>query len=254
MPASNLKKLIQQRRNRESIYSTAEFWDGKAEEMQGDAVSMWRNNHLNHLYQEEQASLIREAFPDVSGLRILDIGCGTGRLSRWFASQGAQVTGVDFSEKALQIARAQTADSNVRYIHLSMFELEYAEEYDAAFSWGSMTIACKEASELADVMHRVHSALVPGGRLLLLEPVHKGFLHRVLNMGTGDFLREMKRAGFDVEWLKNLHFWPARILLAYISWPAWLTRAVYHFGQRLMLLPFFGRMGDYKAISAKRPA
>ena len=35
--------------------------------------------------------------PDVSGDRVLDIGCGQGRMSRYLAGLGAHVTGVDVS-------------------------------------------------------------------------------------------------------------------------------------------------------------
>jgi ubiquinone/menaquinone biosynthesis C-methylase UbiE len=41
---------------------------------------------------------------NVQGLRILDAGCGTGYLARKLANQGAAVTGIDISEKMIEIA------------------------------------------------------------------------------------------------------------------------------------------------------
>jgi 2-polyprenyl-3-methyl-5-hydroxy-6-metoxy-1,4-benzoquinol methylase len=49
--------------------------------------------------------------PAVAGLRVLDIACGQGRMSRYLALQGAEVTGVDISAAMLSRARAAGPDS-----------------------------------------------------------------------------------------------------------------------------------------------
>ncbi len=43
---------------------------------------------------------------DVNGLDVLDAGCGTGYLTRKLRERGANVVGIDFSEKMIEIARA----------------------------------------------------------------------------------------------------------------------------------------------------
>jgi len=43
--------------------------------------------------------------PAVTGDRVLDIACGQGRMSRYLASQGADVTGIDISAAMLGKAR-----------------------------------------------------------------------------------------------------------------------------------------------------
>jgi SAM-dependent methyltransferase len=43
---------------------------------------------------------------DVRGLDVLEVGCGAGQGSRWLASQGARVVGIDLSEGMLAQARA----------------------------------------------------------------------------------------------------------------------------------------------------
>ena len=44
---------------------------------------------------------------DLTGARVLDIGCGNGRNSRWFAEQGASVEGIDISAPLLDLVRAR---------------------------------------------------------------------------------------------------------------------------------------------------
>jgi len=46
---------------------------------------------------------------DVSGLSVLDAGCGTGYLTRLLADHGAKVIGIDFSPEMIEIARAKSS-------------------------------------------------------------------------------------------------------------------------------------------------
>lgn len=48
--------------------------------------------------------------PDVSGMRILDAGCGTGAYTEWLVERGADVVGVDASEAMLEQARELVGD------------------------------------------------------------------------------------------------------------------------------------------------
>jgi len=65
-------------------------------------------------YDDHFAGVTRQAvgsmlagLGDISGRSLLDICCGTGDLAEAAAQKGAQVTGVDFAEPMIEIARAQ---------------------------------------------------------------------------------------------------------------------------------------------------
>ena len=49
-------------------------------------------------------AVIRERFPDASGLRVLDLGCGGGWYTDYFSSIGAACVGVDGSAKMIETA------------------------------------------------------------------------------------------------------------------------------------------------------
>ena len=53
---------------------------------------------------------------DPRGLKVLDLGCGTGRHALWLAARGAAVTGVDFSEGMLEEARRKPGAEQVRFL------------------------------------------------------------------------------------------------------------------------------------------
>ena len=53
---------------------------------------------------------------DVSGLDVVDVGCGTGRHALRLAARGASVVGVDFSDGMLARAREKDGASDVRWI------------------------------------------------------------------------------------------------------------------------------------------
>jgi malonyl-CoA O-methyltransferase len=52
----------------------------------------------------------------VAGLRVCDLGCGTGRHTAWLASAGAQVTALDFSDGMIARARAKPGWEHVRFV------------------------------------------------------------------------------------------------------------------------------------------
>ncbi|HWL95134.1 MAG TPA: class I SAM-dependent methyltransferase [Phycisphaerae bacterium] len=86
------------------IVSTREGYDRWAEFYDGD------DNPLVRLEEPVMAALLG----DVSRLRVLDVGCGTGRWSARLASSGASVTAFDFS--AGMLARARMKSPGVSFL------------------------------------------------------------------------------------------------------------------------------------------
>jgi SAM-dependent methyltransferase len=70
----------------------------------------------NSGYAERRARLLLEmltsqvGLESIEGLRLLDLGCGFGALSAYFAAQGAQVTGIDANENRLTVGSAVAAE------------------------------------------------------------------------------------------------------------------------------------------------
>ena len=68
----------------------------------------------------------------LEGLNILDIGCGGGLISEPMARLGAKVTGIDASEKNINIAKLHSEKSGLKinYLNASPENLEHIEKFD----------------------------------------------------------------------------------------------------------------------------
>lgn len=245
--------MMAQRARRGEIYSSSDYWNGKARELEGSSASMWPNRNLNALYHDEQTIRLDALLGDLTGQDALDLGCGTGRMSRYLADKGARVTGIDFAEDALKIARRDLADYDISFRCQSVLDIDETNAYDLIVSWGVLTIGCRSRAELQNAFERMQTALRPGGRIILMEPVHTSFLHRALKLSERAFRDDLQAAGLVVETVEHFHFWPARLVLGYINWPGWLTRWSYAVGQFFLIEIFRRRrFGDYQLYVAHR--
>jgi 2-polyprenyl-3-methyl-5-hydroxy-6-metoxy-1,4-benzoquinol methylase len=250
--ATRLGEMVRQRWNRDRIYSRPEYWDSKSDEYEGTAVSGWPNRSLNALYHEQEVRLLRRWLPSVEDARLLDIGCGTGKLARHLAGRGASVVGVDFSPKAIEIATRESPAGNPCYQVGSVFELQEHDEFDVVLSIGCLVVACADREGLMEVLGRIRAALKPGGRLVLVEPIHRGPLHFVLNMSLREFRDAVRDAGFEIDDVTGFHFWPLVRVLGATEWPPWVTVAGYRLGERALALGGRKVFSDYKALRASR--
>jgi len=81
---------------------TRKFWDRVADDWQ---IQIGSTGDSNRTLNSDP--VIWSFAGEVRGLRVLDAGCGTGYLANQLESRGAGVTGVDFSERMIAIAREQ---------------------------------------------------------------------------------------------------------------------------------------------------
>ena len=107
------------------------------------------------------------------GLRVLEVGCGEGAASVQLAYCGAQVTGIDVSPGALDVARRRAALErlDVEFVEANVEDGDGLgdEAYDVV--WCDLVLHHLTAS-LDRVVRKLHAALKPGGLFVAREPVH----------------------------------------------------------------------------------
>jgi SAM-dependent methyltransferase len=104
---------------------------------------------------------LRSMLPDMTGCRVVDLGCGYGWFSRWAASAGAaSVLGIDLSERMLARAAADTIDDRITYERQDLDRVALpAASFDVAYS----SLALHYLEDLDRILATVHGSLVLGG-------------------------------------------------------------------------------------------
>jgi SAM-dependent methyltransferase len=143
-----------------------------------------------------------------SGARVLDLGCGHGRISLELARRGLAVTGVDWSAASLERARAAAGADGlaVRWILTDMASLPPGEEFDAVLNWLTAFGMRDSDAEDQQVLEGVRRVLRRGGQLLLDTVNHAWLLRHFqprayLALPGGGELREDRH--FDLRTGRN---------------------------------------------------
>lgn len=97
-------------------------------------------------------------------IRILDLGCGTGRLACELAGQGHRVTGADPAPVMLAVARRRPGAERVEWIEAGALDLHLEDRFDLAIMTGHVFQVFLEDEEIASVLRGLRGHLCPGGR------------------------------------------------------------------------------------------
>jgi SAM-dependent methyltransferase len=98
-------------------------------------------------------------------LRILDIGCGTGRVACELARRGHDVLGVDPGPVMLKVARHRPGAERVGWIEASAGDLSLATRFDLAIMTGHVFQVFSDDDEASLVLRNIRRHLLPGGRI-----------------------------------------------------------------------------------------
>ena len=132
----------------------AYWWDEK----QGDEGDLWHRALID-------PPLLRLA-GEVSGLHVLDLGCGNGYLSRRFARQGAIVTAVDANAPLIELIRTREAQesSGITYHVADAAHLEMLA--DGIFDLVICNMALMDIENAEGAIQEVSRVLKPRGRFV----------------------------------------------------------------------------------------
>jgi len=120
---------------------------------------------------EDQFARVSRALDVRPHMRILDVGCGVGHFIAWLAARApAAYHGVDVSSASLR--RARTTTPGASWVVGDAERLPYR---DAAFDRVACNGAAHHFPDLGVACAELHRVLVPGGRLVLFEPVATRF-------------------------------------------------------------------------------
>lgn len=140
----------------------------------------------------------------VKGLKVLDVGCGGGILADSMARQGAKVTGIDLSAKALRVAQLHALEAqtpNVNYREISAEAM--AEEQPGSFDVVTCMEMLEHVPDPASVVRACSELVRPGGwvffstlnrspKSFLLAVVGAEYILNMLPRGTHEYAKMIK--------------------------------------------------------------
>ena len=171
--------------------------------------------------------------PDVAGLDVIELGCGTAYVSAWLARRGARPVGIDNSPQQLENARRFQAEFGLEFPLLfgnaEAVPLPDAS-FDLAISEYGASIWCDPYRWIPEAARLLRPRgllvfLVNGALFMLCTPDEDGIpatdrlvrpyfgMHRFewpdedsveFHLGYGDMIRLLRRSGFEVEDLVEL--------------------------------------------------
>ena len=98
------------------------------------------------------------------GLKILDLGCGTGFFARAWQKKGAEIIGVDTSKEMIAIAKKSDPTGNYQYGSADNLVMVKAKSVGAI----TIILAMQNMEKLAMVIKECARVLVPGGSVYIV--------------------------------------------------------------------------------------
>ena len=164
----------------------------------------------------------------LAGKRILDVGCGGGLLSEGMAVFGADVTGIDLSEKPLAVARLHLLESGQKVDYRKIAVEQLADEMPGAFDAVTCLEMLEHVPNPSSVIAACARLVKPGGQVFfstlnrnaksyLFAVIGAEYVMKMLPKGTHDYAkfikpselaRWAKMAGLEPEELIGMNYNP----------------------------------------------
>ena len=131
-----------------------------------------------HRYETEWHIPGAADFVSASGLKVLEIGCGLGTDGAQFARAGADYTGVDLTDAAVELARKRFELFNLpgRFKTADAENLDFADEtFDIVYSHGVL----HHTPDTEQAVREIHRVLRRGGRAIVMLYHRNSYNYRV---------------------------------------------------------------------------
>ncbi|MBS1141872.1 MAG: 3-demethylubiquinone-9 3-methyltransferase [Proteobacteria bacterium] len=158
----------------------------------------------------------------LAGKRVLDVGCGGGLLSEGMAVRGADVTGIDLSEKPLGVAKLHLLETGQKVDYRKISVEELAEQMPGEFDAVTCLEMLEHVPNPSSVITACARLVKPGGQVFLstLNRNPKSYLFAVIGAeyvlqmlpkGTHDYARFIKPSEL-ARWAKMANLEPEELI------------------------------------------
>jgi len=131
-----------------------------------DNYDSWYQTPKGRFVDQIERNLVYSFLEPRMGLKLLDVGSGTGQYALALAKMGLDVTGVDISPKMLEIAQIKAWEMgvSVRFVEAQAQNLPFAKD---SFDLVVSVTALEFVPDLVTALEEAFRVLKPGGRLVV---------------------------------------------------------------------------------------
>mgnify|MGYP000329514008 FL=1 len=158
----------------------------------------------------------------LAGKQILDVGCGGGLLSEGMAALGANVTGIDLSEKPLAVARLHLLETGQKVDYRKISVEALADEMPNAFDAVTCLEMLEHVPNPSSVIASCARLVKPGGQVFfstlnrnpksyLFAVIGAEYVLQMLPKGTHDYAKFIKPSEL-ARWSKMAQLEPAELM------------------------------------------
>jgi len=173
-------------------------WEKSSRPRAEDYDGRWQSLSAAGQNIHGEADLVEALLQESGGKRVLDAGCGTGRVAIELAARGFSVTGVDADAEMLAIARAKAPDLSWITADLSDLGGSVDHRFDLVVLAGNVMIFLDPGTEEC-VLRGLAGCLVSGGLLVA------GFQLRPDRLAIDEYDRLAEAAG--LVWVARWSTW-----------------------------------------------
>lgn len=137
--------------------------------------------------------------------RVLDIGCGTGRMMEVLSPRADQVLGLDLSRRMLALARTRIAERGLANCSVRQADMARIPLPDASFDLVVLCMVLHYADDPAAVLAEAARLAAPGGQVAVVDLAPHGrddlirrLAHRVAGLSSTDIAVPLEAAGLSV--------------------------------------------------------
>jgi ubiquinone/menaquinone biosynthesis C-methylase UbiE len=134
-----------------------------------DAYDRWSRQYDDdqNATRDLDAFVLRQVPLHLTGARVLEVGCGTGKNSAWLASQARELIALDFSPGMLDVARRRVRSSTARFVEHDITRAWPADPETVDVVVGNLVL--EHVRDLAPVFREAARVLRVGGQFFFCE-------------------------------------------------------------------------------------